>query len=146
MSTTAVFAYGTLEIPAVMEAVTGRRFPRAAGTLRGFARFRVEGEVYPGLVRAPRARTAGVVYTSVDARSLERLDDFEGDLYERRPVQVRLSAGGHASAYAYVVRASGRARISTEPWDRARFVADELQEYLTECRAFRARRLARTGR
>jgi len=146
VSTTAVFAYGTLELPAVMEAVTGRRFPRTAATLSGFARFRVAGEAYPGLVRAPHGRTAGVVYTSVDPHSLALLDGFEGDLYERRAVHVRLSAGGHVSAYTYIVCASGLDRVSAEPWDRARFVAEQLEEYLAECRAFRARQLATAER
>jgi gamma-glutamylcyclotransferase (GGCT)/AIG2-like uncharacterized protein YtfP len=146
MSTTALFAYGTLEIPAVMEAVTGRRFPFAPGILSGFARFRVSGEPYPALVPAPSACTAGVVYTAVDAASLELLDGFEGDLYERRPVHVRVTAGGHISAYAYIVSADRVGRISAEPWERARFVADRLSEYLEQCRAFRARELERGKR
>jgi gamma-glutamylcyclotransferase (GGCT)/AIG2-like uncharacterized protein YtfP len=146
MSTTALFAYGTLEIPAVMEAVTGRRFPYAPGILSGFARFRVSGEPYPALVPAPSDCIAGVVYTAVDAASLELLDGFEGDLYERRPVHVRVTAGGHISAYAYIVSADRVGRISSEPWERARFVADRLSEYLEECRAFRARALERGER
>ena len=136
-------AYGTLEIPSVMEAVTGRRFGPTRATVSGFARVLVRGEPYPGLVTDPAASTSGVLYGSIDARSLELLDRFEGDLYERRLLHVRRAEGGHLSAYAYVVPAHHRHALGSEPWDRARFVSEHLAGYLAHCRAFRTQELMR---
>ena len=133
----AVFTYGTLEIPSVMEAVTGRRFAHASAHLRGYARYLVRGRPYPGIVADPDASTPGALYLAVDAESLARLDRFEGDLYERRAVHVRRVGAPHVSAFAYVVPRARADRLSSAPWDRAGFVARHLERYLEACRAFR---------
>ncbi len=140
-----VFAYGTLEIEAVMEAVTGRAFPRTTGQLNGFARVLFRGQPVPGLVPDLDESTPGALYGAVDARSLALLDRFEGDLYERRSVHVRCSTGGHVSAHAYLVAPESRALLSSAPWNRERFVAEELPAYLEECARFH-RRHGRGGR
>ena len=77
-----VFTYGTLMLPSVMEAVTGRRFAAQKAMLHGYARFRVKGASYPGVVEAVGATTDGVLYLDVDAPSLARLDAFEGAFYQ----------------------------------------------------------------
>jgi len=83
-----IFTYGTLMIPDVMYAVTTRKFRFKNAILRGYARFTVKGESYPGIIPVTGAVTEGIVYFDVDALSLDRLDAFEGDLYQRTPVRV----------------------------------------------------------
>lgn len=46
-----LFAYGTLMCDDIMQAVAACRPARMPGTLRGFSRRRVKGEVYPGLLQ-----------------------------------------------------------------------------------------------
>ena len=77
-----VFTYGTSMIPSVMEAVTGHRFASREAMLHGYARFRVKGTSYPGIVEAAGATTDGVLYLDIDAPSLARLDAFEGAFYQ----------------------------------------------------------------
>jgi gamma-glutamylcyclotransferase (GGCT)/AIG2-like uncharacterized protein YtfP len=139
------FAYGTLEIPELMEALTGRRLPSTPAVLAGFARFVVRGRAYPGIVAVADARTEGRLYSEIDARLIRLLDRFEGDLYERRRVSVR-ARGRAVSAFAYIVRASRRRHLHAEEWDRERFVAAHLARFLTLCREFRLRDRARSFR
>ncbi len=121
-----IFAYGTLGFPEIVHALTGRRFSSRPAVLEGFARYRVRGRSYPGIVPAPGARTAGVLFDGVDLRSLALLDRFEGDLYERREVWVCAGDGPPLAALTYVVAAGRRQCLGREPWDRDRFVARHL--------------------
>jgi gamma-glutamylcyclotransferase (GGCT)/AIG2-like uncharacterized protein YtfP len=141
----ALFAYGTLELPAVLEALTGRRFASEPALLAGFARFRLRGRPYPGAVPCPGASTPGQLYHGLDGSSLALLDDFEGELYERRRVEVQGAAGARHAAFAYLLGASHVALLSGEPWERARFEAEQLPDALRRCRAFRRRALRRAG-
>ena len=138
-----LFAYGTLGIPEIAQALTGRFWPAERAVLEGFARYRVRGESFPGIVSAPGARTAGVLYAGVDARSLVLLDRFEGKLYERREVWVCAGEGTRIAALTYVVGPRCRRRLGREPWDRRRFEARHLGAYLAHCAQLRraARRL-----
>jgi hypothetical protein len=56
-----LFVYGSLQLPQVMRLVAGRHFPSALVRLEGYARFRVRGEVYPGIVSCPGEQTAGLL-------------------------------------------------------------------------------------
>lgn len=143
--TASLFAYGTLEIPAVMQAVTGRDFPSAEAVLEGFARYRLKGRAYPGIVANAGAQTRGRVYRSVDRLSLELLDRFEGKLFERRLISVRTLEGTALCAYTYAVRERHHALLSRESWDRDRFAARHLRRYLASCWAFRVAERRRVG-
>lgn len=138
-----LFAYGTLEIPAVLEAVTGRRFASREASVRGFVRRRLRGRLYPAAVEAPGERLAGRFYEGLDAATLARLDRFEGEEYERRSVAAELAPSGSAQAELYVLAPGQRAALLAEPWERELFVARHLAAYLERCAAFRAREEAR---
>ena len=71
-----------------MHAVTARHFRSQKAILRDYARFRVKGESYPGIIPVTDAITEGILYFNVNEFSLEQLDIFEGDLYERIGVRV----------------------------------------------------------
>jgi gamma-glutamylcyclotransferase (GGCT)/AIG2-like uncharacterized protein YtfP len=138
-----VLAYGTLEIPAVMEAVTGRRFPSWEASVPDFARHRLRGRVFPGAVESPGGTLAGRLYGDVDPATLERLDRFEGALYVRRRVSARLAEGGERAAELYLLSERARGELLAEPWDRDAFVARHLAAWLERCAAFRAEDEAR---
>ncbi len=125
-----LFVYGSLMIPAVMRAVTGRVFSRTEARLVAYARYRVREASYPGIVAQDGVVTSGVLLYRVDPRSLARLDAFEGELYERKMVSVQRADGFAGSAGAYVVRRQFRNRLSHEPWDPMRFEAEQLQQFL----------------
>ena len=125
-----IFAYGTLLIPDVMYAVTAREFRFKNAILRGYARFTVKGESYPGIIPVADAVTIGIIYFDVDELSLERLDVFEGDLYQRKPVRVETKEREIQDAEAYVVKPKFRNHISSSEWNMKEFAKKHLKAFL----------------
>lgn len=132
-----IFTYGSLMVPAIMAAVTGRRMPSKPATLHGYARFCITGEVYPGIIEMNGALTDGILYFGVEKDTLEILDAFEGDYYQRTPVAVTTDVGsGRESvtgAQTYVIRPEYRHLLSDRPWDfdtfRDRFQDAFMRQY-----------------
>jgi gamma-glutamylcyclotransferase (GGCT)/AIG2-like uncharacterized protein YtfP len=132
-----VFTYGSLQFPRVLAAVIGRVPPREPAVLEGFARYRVRGASYPGIVAEPGARTEGTVWRGLDLDALAALDRFEGALYERRALPVRTRAGFVVRAHVYVVPEARREVLGPEPWDPVRFEREHLAAFV---RSYRPRR------
>ena len=130
----AVFCYGTLEFPQVMEAVTGRRFPSISATLEGYARFLIKNAVYPGIIPATGERIDGTLYRNVDPRSMRRLDRYEDSLYVRRAVTVYTCDGQVTEAQTYVIPRQQRRALSSKLWDRNQFSRHHLKSYLARLR------------
>lgn len=132
----AVFTYGSLMIPRVMEAVCGHTFEAVDALLRGYARYTLRGETYPGLVPEAGVATDGVLWQGVDADSLRRLDVFEGDWYTRESVTVWTdltpgAEGQACEAQTYVLVPAQHFRVSRRRWSRDRFETRYLQRFLS---------------
>ena len=126
-----LFAYGSLILPEVMKKVAGRLFRNEEAELHGFARFKFKGKSYPGIMPFPDHSTDGVLYYEVDPETAERLDQFEGNAYERVPVTVATEHGEWADAETYVVRRSARRSLSADAWDEYEFRKEALAEFLS---------------
>jgi gamma-glutamylcyclotransferase (GGCT)/AIG2-like uncharacterized protein YtfP len=131
-----IFAYGTLWIHDVMYAVTAREFRFKNAILRGYARFTVKGESYPGIIPVTDAVTEGIIYFDVDELSLERLDAFEGDLYQRKPVRVETKEREIQDAEAYVVKPKFRDHLSSSDWNMKEFDQKHLKAFLETYQGF----------
>jgi gamma-glutamylcyclotransferase (GGCT)/AIG2-like uncharacterized protein YtfP len=125
-----IFTYGTLMIPEVMVAVTTRRFRFKNAILRGYARFTVKGESYPGIIPGTDSVTEGIIYFDVDKLSLERLDAFEGDLYQRTPILAEMEGGETFNAEAYVIKPKFRNHLSSSEWNMKEFAQKHLEAFL----------------
>ena len=132
-----IFTYGTLMIPSVMHAVTNRPFPSQKAVLKGYARFTVTGESYPGIIPASDAVTQGLIYNDVDAKSLERLDEFEGDLYQRTSVRVETVKKDILNADTYVIKPEYRGCLSFQEWHVKEFARKHLETFLKTYQGFR---------
>jgi gamma-glutamylcyclotransferase (GGCT)/AIG2-like uncharacterized protein YtfP len=129
-----VFTYGTLMFPAVWQAVVGRSFETVEGTAAGFEVFRVQDAVFPGIIAGTGAYVVrGVVYLDVDSSSLERLDRFEDDFYERRALPIDCNDGRKRMAEAYVVPPEKRNVLTSEPWSREAFLTSGGLEQFISC-------------
>jgi gamma-glutamylcyclotransferase (GGCT)/AIG2-like uncharacterized protein YtfP len=131
-----IFTYGSLMFPSVMKAVTGREFPSRKARLKSHARFKVIGESYPGLTPLKGAVTEGVLYIGVDVLSVRRLDEFEGEFYERKEISADALDGESLIAHAYVIKAQYRDRLSSAPWDPVHFEKNDLLLFMTGYRGF----------
>lgn len=90
------------------------------------------GDPQPSTLDSQPTPIPGLLYLDLDADSLERLDQFESDFYQRRPITVTTGDGQQLAAEAYVVPEENRHLLTAEPWtagefksrgDPARFVA-----------------------
>jgi gamma-glutamylcyclotransferase (GGCT)/AIG2-like uncharacterized protein YtfP len=134
-----LFTYGSLMIPSVMHAVAGRDFQYRRASLRDYARFKVKGESYPGIIYHKGALTNGIIYLDVDALSLKRLDEFEGEMYERVSVRAETDQGESFTAETYIIKHEHRGLLSSEPWDLEEFEKDHLKEFMASYKGFSLR-------
>lgn len=111
----ALFVYGSLLSPRIVRAVLGRAPRPLRATLQGYRRVSLRAQAYPGLLPDSTATTRGAVLC-VDARELRVLDRYEGELYRRERVVVRLDDGRTRSAQTYVLGAGARRLRTERPW------------------------------
>ena len=129
----------------VVEALLGRSFASRPARLSGYARFSLRGRVYPAIVAREGSSIDGVLYEGLDGPTLTRLDEFEGETYERRTVDVRptsttgIATGEALSAEVYVIGSGELHLLEEEPWDPESFRALHSERYVAHCRALRAR-------
>ena len=130
-----VFAYGTLQIPEVMRAVTGGESPAEPARLEGYARYGLAGLSFPGLRLQPGAVTDGLLYSGIDAAALRRLDEFEDDFYRRETLGVINASGDTVAAEVYVVPPEHYGLLIEQPWDLEEFRRTGLGAFMGRCRA-----------
>jgi gamma-glutamylcyclotransferase (GGCT)/AIG2-like uncharacterized protein YtfP len=122
-----LFTYGSLMCEDIMASVGGARLTGIPAILPGFRRFLVRDEQYPGVVAEDAGTVAGLVYHRISPAGWSRLDAFEGEMYERRPVTVHLESGAATQVYCYVFRPEFHHRLTTEQWDYAAFLRNGKQ-------------------
>ena len=133
-----VFAYGTLVFPDVWRAVVGRSFATVAGSVAGFAIYRVRDAVYPGIVATTdESSVRGVVYLDVDRESVERLDQFEDDFYRRVGVPIVCDDGVLREAGTYVIPEEYSSLLTDENWSAEEFAArGDLERFVARYAGF----------
>jgi len=133
-----VFTYGTLTVPLVMEALTGKSFHHDRATAAHFERYYVRDTIYPGLIVCAGKSTPGRLYFDIDSASLAVINSFEDDLYQRRQIEVCDSAGRRHQAFVYIVRDEMRNYLTSRVWDEREFLSQHLKSYTDYCRKFLA--------
>ena len=136
-----LFSYGMLMWPDVMHALTGQRFESREARLDAHVRLCVAGADYPGVVPRRGAATEGRLYDAVDAESLALLDEFEGEMYERVELAVRVVGRPEATAaraQVYRVCPANRVLITPITWQPERYERDRLRAAVAGCEEFRA--------
>lgn len=126
-----VFTYGSLMYRPVWDRVVSREYAAVAALLRGYARRRIRGEIYPALRPGGAESTVrGVVYLGVTPDDLSALDRFEdeGDAYSRIEVPVELADGRTVQAATYLYREA--ALVEESLWEPDRFETSDLRVFL----------------
>ena len=93
-----LFIYGSLRCPACQERVFGRSAPMTPATLAGWGRAKVRlGKgLYP-IIHRRAGRTVKGYLIDVTPLELAKLDNYEGDAYQRS--RVRLTNGEETWVY-----------------------------------------------
>ncbi len=110
-----LFTYGTLRDPATQQRLLGRALGSGSSDiLRGFRLAKLTGihQVYSILQPQPGSTVAGTLY-EVTAAELARLDDYEGDAYQR----ISVTLVSKARAWVYCENPKSSFRIHIEPLD-----------------------------
>ncbi len=125
-----LFTYGTLEIPQVVQIITGQILIGAPARIEGYARYQLEGQAYPGIIQEAGASITGTLYLDLDNMLIARIDEYEDTCYERRRLQVITENGMTLAAQAYVVPEESRDLLSCRRWNREDFIHKELDAFL----------------
>ncbi|MET7769862.1 gamma-glutamylcyclotransferase family protein [Nocardia sp. NPDC005366] len=120
----ALFVYGTLQFPEVLNELIGRSPESVPAEIPGWRVAALPGRVYPGLVPDPAGVARGVILSGLDAREWEVLDAFEDDEYELRRIRC---ASGPALAYVWT------AEVAAKDWVATEFAATHLAAFITRC-------------
>jgi gamma-glutamylcyclotransferase (GGCT)/AIG2-like uncharacterized protein YtfP len=122
-----VFTYGSLMLSFVFQRVTGRCPPSIEATLEDWRRVRVEHETFPAAIPEDGGQVRGILWLGLSAHEIARLDQFEGEHYQRVSVRVRDSSGKNHTAEVYQwSRADG---LINEPWDIDWFKAVGIKDF-----------------
>lgn len=130
-----LFAYGSLMIPEVIQAVIGREVFGEPATLAGYLRQGLLGFSYPGLVKCPDASVDGRLYRDLCANDLLRLDAFEDDFYQRHTLTVQTRNGEINQASVYVITPESEGLLDGRPWCVETFRRQHLRGFLSRFRA-----------
>ncbi len=126
-----LFTYGTLTFAKVWQRIGIGPFESQPATLHGYAAYRLQDAVFPGIVPASDEDfVTGVLYHGLDEETLFELDAYESDLYSRAPVQVVTDDGTQLECQAFVIPESHRKALTDEVWDAKHFAEVELVKYL----------------
>ena len=132
-----LFAYGTLMCEDIMREISGFSFSCKSGALKGYSRYSVKGEHYPAIVAEEKGRVEGVVYFDIPISAWDRLDRFEGEMYERRLVQIGLMAGKRLFAGTYVVRPAFLDQLDRSDWDFSDFLHNDKASFQDHYKGFK---------
>lgn len=96
----ALFVYGTLRHPPLLECVLGRNADAVGepATLPDHAVHWADGQIFPMITQAPGAVAEGLLLDGLSAQDIDRLDFYEGGFgYTLRPVTVQTAKGSVAA-------------------------------------------------
>ena len=122
----------------IMAQVAGAQLQSRPAVLSGYHRFVVRGEQYPGIVAHAGGKVVGRVYHGIAPVSWERLDRFEGEMYERQHVVVGYQDGREAEVCCYVIRAAFVDRLTTIEWDYDTFIRSGKTRFQNQYGGFNA--------
>jgi len=126
-----LFAYGTLMFAEVWRRIGIGEFETQPATLPGYAVYRVQDSVIPGMVQTNADdQVTGLIYHGLDEETLFELDTYESDLYKRIAVQATAADGALIECQAFVIPESHRQAVTDEFWDADWFEKHELENYL----------------
>lgn len=135
-----LFVYGTLLCPEIWALVVGPRPTREAARLAGYRRAPVRGEVYPGIVPAgPESFVDGAVHRGLAPALVAALDVYEGAMYRRERVRVRLGDGATIDAEVYVIDDAFVGCVDGDAWSLEVFRDRHLERFVAALRAERER-------
>lgn len=123
-----VFVYGTLMYDEVWNIVVGGKHKKTGAQLKGYKRFKIKGEEYPGIVKG-KGTVKGFVRLDVDEANVSRLDCFEAEEYERVEEYVQDQNGQDIKVDVYRIREEYKPMLEDHDWDLDNFEKVGLKKF-----------------
>ena len=139
MKPTHIFTYGSLMYDPVWQSLVTQNYAFQIGFVHGFARKSVIQQTYPALIQSTQtaSRVSGKVYLNVSAEDCIKLDEFEGEEYDRINLEVELETGEHILADTYIFKPEFYHRIDKSDWSVAEFEKQGLTQFLQHYKGFK---------
>lgn len=127
-----IFTYGSLMFPEVWERVVNRHYKHREAHTVGLLRRKISNSTYPvAFAGDPDDVLDGRLYLNVRPADLERLDRFEGDYYERKPILVTTGQDEtKISADVFLLKPKYNLLAGPEDWSPRHFQKHELQRFI----------------
>ena len=116
----------------VWQEIVNGHYTKTQAGLSGYKRKQVRGEAYPAIRPAPpsqHTRIHGILYHDIKPSDLQKLDRFEGELYCRKQVNVKLDSGEECAADTYVIRPRFYVLLSEKDWSPEHFEKVGLSQF-----------------
>lgn len=120
---TNLFTYGSLMCNDIMIKVAGCQADFSPARLNNFFRSNIRDREYPGITPRSGAVVAGVIYHNLSFEAIQRLDAFEGELYQRQSVEVVTERHGILKVMTYVIKPQYKDLLTDEEWSFNYFLA-----------------------
>lgn len=135
----ALFVYGSLLFPEVLQVLIGRVPESTPAAAQGWRAAALPGRPYPALVRA-EAITRGQLISDLGGPEWQIIDAFEDPVYELRRLDLTDSRNG----WAYVCTSEDD--VLPQDWDVKVFEVRDLPAYIERCKTWRERYDGRSDR
>ncbi len=130
-----LFTYGSLMFPQVWSVVVRGEYKKQSARLHGHQRCCIKGETYPAAIAASAADYIdGHLYMNVRSEDMQRLDNFEGDNYEKIEAPVTLADNSVVMAAVYLYR--HHEKLATQAWDVQWFEREGIKTFLAQYGGF----------
>ena len=126
----ALFCYGTLCIPQIMQSVAGYKIPGKTATLKDYQCLSLFGFPYPAVIYRTGKHTDGILYTSLTKTQLYKIDAYETRQYVRTRVNVNMDEQTGCQAWTYVLHPRYYRQVQRRPWLQKEFRSRYLRSYL----------------
>ena len=130
-----LFAYGTLMVRQIMGSVSGMDLLGATAVLPGYRRRLLRGEVYPAIRPDAGNRVDGILYTGLSRSAWQRLDRFEGKMYQRKTVVV-MAGRQRIQGQTYVLKPQYHALMTSDAWTLEWFLQSGHAAFVSGDRGF----------
>lgn len=118
-----LFTYGSLMCIDIMTKVAGCQADSSPARLNNYFRSNIRDREYPGITPRPGTMVTGVLYLNLSSEAIQRLDVFEGELYQRQFVEVVTEHQGILKAMTYVIKPRYSDLLTDEEWSFDYFLA-----------------------
>jgi gamma-glutamylcyclotransferase (GGCT)/AIG2-like uncharacterized protein YtfP len=122
-----LFVYGTLLSNKIWKSIVNREYSSDSAVLKGYARKKVKGKNYPGLIEQDGSVVEGKIYYDISEEDFRKLDAYEGEEYARTKVSVQLSSGKSIESFTYLFKKEYFGKLTKSEWALTGFLCKKTR-------------------